>query len=127
MAQYYLLVNSARNEFVDPSRIGRGGVKFSAIFEGPTAKLAMYLLSFGTHSEFDEELYPRHYDGRWAHGFNRVVLAGDEDTETFFSELNLYKYAKQHYTDITEALVAEWNLVTMRYGGKYRIELDGER
>jgi hypothetical protein len=81
MGVYYLIHCPQKREYIDPGRVGRGGIKRYAIVHGSVANLAMHALA----------------SGRWS----SIEVVGDEG--------DLYDEIKQTQADVTEELVSDFN------------------
>ena len=99
MGQYFRFVNVAKREYVDSPHVAK-------LWEwciNPEAGLFPYLLrkSDETGGGDIDDLDQAPYAGRWAG--DKCYLVGDYDSS------GLYDEAKQNYTDISRALIEEYD------------------
>lgn len=103
MGQYFIAINKTKKEYFRAWEIG-GGAKLWEWCANPQSGVWPFLLRKSNESGGGDVHYqvpePK-YAGRWAG--DEVYLVGDYDNS------NLYQIASEEFTDIAEALVAEYN------------------
>lgn len=101
MGQYFMAVNLTKREYLHPQRI-RTGAKFWEWCVNPGAGVFPYLLRRSTETgggDLDPTIAP--LAGSWAG--DQIYLVGGYDAS------DLYETAKHDFTDVSAAVVAEFN------------------
>ncbi len=103
MGQYFIAVNKTKKEYVTAWEIG-GGAKLWEWCANRQAGIFPYLLRRSDESgggDVHFNVPNPQYAGRWAG--DEVYLVGDYDSS------ELYKKARNEYSDIAKGLVEEYN------------------
>ena len=107
MGQYYLIVNIDKKQFIHPHKFGDGLklLEFGANGDGTMTGLAI-LLADGNNRGGGDLRSDNQVIGSWAG--DRIVITGDyADKGQFVADetTNLYAYAHEHFTDISEYVI----------------------
>jgi len=107
MGQYYVIVNLDKKEYIHPHKFGDGlkllefGTSSCGTMTGLTILLADGNGQGGGDLQSDHTII-----GSWAG--DRIVVSGDYADEGKFTNdptINLYGFAKEHFEDISEAVI----------------------